>query len=280
MFPCHLVTTSDLTVRRRRRRKAPTNGNKTVTTKRPGNQRTRMEQPLEQTAGLKILTHLYDKLSITDTIYQPEPVQLPVDTFFQGDGSRRQPPRQQQQSLQQRQELTLLEKTELLLKLRPVPENIPQITKSFLRRWGLTMRTLCELGVALTDLYKAGIVQCYQDLLDLDFRLRDLTIDSACLSPNHMYTLFQMTGRDLNITVVDLLECRFTAAELTNMDFSLPHMIEANGIKAQHLRLLGYTPQDLRLLGVDGQHLKQLGITDRTAYQLMGWAPTQVNVFK
>ena len=272
MFPCDIITIEDLTVRRSKRRQQQQPRQKHHPTSSRASHVT--EKPIENTSGLKILQHLYDSLSILDTIHAPETT-TSTDTLFQPAN------RQQQQPIQsKRQAMTFVEKTELLLSLRPRAENVPQITKSFLRRHAVTMETLCRIGVPVTDLWNAGIVRCYDDLLDLDFKLRDLTVEPTCFSVNHMYTLFKLTARDLNVTVVDLLECNFSPADLMNMAFSLATTIDEGGIHARHLAQLKYSPQDLRLLGVDASHLARLGINAKTAYSLMGWSPTQLNVFK
>jgi hypothetical protein len=55
------------------------------------------------------------------------------------------------------------------------------ITKHWLRDHGLTLRDLvADAKIPITDLKKAGIVQTFEDMLDLGFKTEDLTANTRC----------------------------------------------------------------------------------------------------
>ena len=176
-------------------------------------------------------------------------------------------------------ERTLIEKGISLLNLYPKKDNIRFIDKMFLVRHGLSITVLItECKVGITNLKAAGILSTYQDLCDLGFSLKDLVIDRELFGVNHIVQLYDMDATSLGIHVHNLIECRFSPAELMTLGLSIPDMIEEKGITARHIHLIGYSLANLRQLGVTKEHMRQLGITYPMAVNVFKWDHREWNM--
>lgn len=287
MFPCQIVPTSSLLIGNNsgggggggiRPASQPIAIIETPPHTRTTSSVSSSNRELDEKTGLAILAYLYESKSLFDDdtdienddelAYRRKPaVHDPVMSFF------RLP--EKNTRTEQR---TLLERGKTLLKLYPRKENIQFITKGFLIKHGLTIRVLLvECEVEIANLWKAGIATTYEDLCDLGFQLRDLVINTSLFNVGHIVQLYKMDATSLNICVEDLLECRFVPSDLDTLQFSLPALIESNGIKARHIQLLGYSLSSLRMLGLRKSHLRMLGITMSIAINEMKWHPNEVS---
>ena len=136
---------------------------------------------------------------------------------------------------------------------------------------------MSECEVEITNLRKAGIAATYDDLCDIGFQLTDLVVNRSLFNVGHIVQLYGMDAVSLNLSVDDLMICKFLPAELLTLQFSLPGLIEAGGIRGRHLQILGYSLSNLIQLGLTKKHLKLLGITMPIAINTLRWNPMEVN---
>lgn len=267
MYPCLIVPTSDLFIGNERPSVEPV---PLIVTKTPLIYTTKKE--LDEKTGLSILSYLYNSKSLFGDDEEEEGTidAMPhTDADFFGS----LPERKRSET-----EPTLFQKSKMLFNLYPKCDNIRFIDKWFLKKHKLTIRILlAECDTEITNLKKAGIVNNYDDLCELGFDMTDLVFNRTLFNAGHMVQLFDMDASTLDICVDDLRHCHFTPAELMTLRFSLPDLIETNGLKARHLLQLGYNLSSLRQLGLNRAHLKQLGITMPIAINTFKWSPKEVN---
>lgn len=169
--------------------------------------------------------------------------------------------------------------------------NVKLITKSWLIENGYTVRELMlECDVKISELFAAGIICTYGDLLQLKFTMNDLKLNCArnlLFLCSDLKQLFGVTaqvlasaGKGINI----FEEPHFYAQELVVLDYSLGETVEAKAINRDLLRSLNYAPSDLYELKLRKTHLKQLKISKEralTPYEKggLGWNETEWNMF-
>lgn len=232
---------------------------------------------LNENSGIAILDYVFNGHSLLaepntteDPLYRHN-APTPTDTFFA------LPTFQQKES-------SLLDRGKALLNLWPSSQNARAIDKGFLMHHGLTIEGLIKhCRVPIIDLWEAGIVLDYNDLCDLQFKPSDLTVARELFNVNHIMQFFKQNARTLELDIVQLAQCRFSPAELSALEFSLPDMIEckndwkdSDGIRARHLKALGYSLRDLVTLGVTRLHLNKLGLYTAQEMREMGWDPHDV----
>jgi hypothetical protein len=147
--------------------------------------------------------------------------------------------------------------------------NLLRVDKPLLIEHGLTVRILVEqCRVKISDLYFAGIVTTFQDLVQLGFTPEDLKRDRIlfnCQMLKERYLVnasaLERAGIDFNV----VREPHFYPQELMVMEFSLGEQIDQGFISRDALRCLNYAMADLVALGFSKHHLKKLKITKAMA---------------
>lgn len=159
--------------------------------------------------------------------------------------------------------------------------NIQKIDKSSLRKNGMTIEILIEdCEVSLSNLRLAGILNSFEDLLELDFRPMDLTRNRELFNCNSLKTLFNanhdtMEKYGIPLGIDDIMLGKFYVSELQTLDFKLDRMVLERGIGKSQLHALNFPLEDLISLGLTREHLKILNISRRQALMPMpegfGW---------
>ena len=160
--------------------------------------------------------------------------------------------------------------------------NIKNITKKILMDNQVTVRDLIKkCKVSMTDLKLADIITTFKDLKDLKFNPSDLVIDRTLFDVNKMDILFKTYYKSsknkdgITMTVVDLLENKFTSFELRTLRFPLDDFIENGKINSKQLLQLNYQLEELESIGFTKAHLKKLNITQKDAIDNFKWSKKQ-----
>lgn len=231
---------------------------------------------LDEKTGLAILTYLYNSKSLfgDDDTGDDDDDDAYYNNNNRGSSSFIPLP----QKKKGYESVSIVQKTKALYNLYPRVDNIRFIDRWFLIKHGLTLYILLtECQVEITNLKKAGIVATFDDLLEIDFQITDLVVNRELFNVGHIVQLYGMDATTLKLGIEDLIECQFKPAELLTLQFSLPDMIENDGMRGRHLQTLGYDLQSLILLGLNKKHLRKLGVTLPIAVSRLGWSFKEVN---
>jgi hypothetical protein len=160
----------------------------------------------------------------------------------------------------------------------PSKAKVKFITKEVLMRNDVTVQMLIEeCKVGITDLKVGGIVERFQDLIDLKFRMLDVVSNRTLFNVSHLYTLFHVGYKELRrhpnvqFCTLDLLQCQFCASELQTLQFSFDRLVEKGALNAIQLHCLNFSLSDLITLNLQPQHLHTLGISKHDAIDRFGW---------
>lgn len=160
----------------------------------------------------------------------------------------------------------------------PSKAKVKFITKEVLIRNEVTIQILIEeCKVGITDLKVGGIVESFQDLIDLKFRVLDVVSNRTLFNVSHLYTLFLVGYKELRrhpkvqFCTLDLLQCQFCASELQTLQFSFDRLVEKGAINAIQLHCLNFSLSDLITLNLQPQHLHTLRISKHDAIDRFGW---------
>jgi hypothetical protein len=150
--------------------------------------------------------------------------------------------------------------------------NIQQITKQLLRKNNITVRVLLEdLEVPLTELKAAGILNTFQDLVDLEFETRDLVRgDRTLFNSAKLRQLFdadfaKIRGAGVAFDLRHLMRCGFSSAELMALDFSFHTLVGERGITWRQLADLNFKLEDLMMLDLRREDIQALEISEAIA---------------
>jgi len=121
----------------------------------------------------------------------------------------------------------------------------------------------------------------FADLIDLGFQTTDLTIDEERFSVNKLAQLYGVkystlrNHPDVLFSLVDLLQCKFSAGDLMAMEFNFDAFFEGNPRAIEKKQLLGldYSLKDLIRLGFTREHVDLMGISEREALRVFKWNP-------
>lgn len=168
----------------------------------------------------------------------------------------------------------------------PSKAKVKFITKEVLMRNDVTIQILIEeCKVGITDLKVGGIVESFQDLIDLKFRMLDCVSDRTLFNVSHLYTLFHVGYKQLRrhpkvqFCTLDLLQCQFCASELQTLQFSFDRLIEKGTINAIQLHCLNFSLSDLISLNFRPEHLHSLKISRNDAIDRFGWDAKEYRQF-
>lgn len=168
----------------------------------------------------------------------------------------------------------------------PSKAKVKFITKEVLMRNDVTIQILIEeCKVGITDLKVGGIVESFQDLVDLKFRMLDCVSNRTLFNVSHLYTLFHVGYKQLmrhpkvQFCTVDLLQCQFCASELQTLQFSFDRLIEKGAINAIQLHCLNFSLSDLISLNLRPEHLHSLKISRTDAIDRFGWDAKEYRQF-
>jgi hypothetical protein len=157
-------------------------------------------------------------------------------------------------------------------------DEIRRINKSYLINHGVTVENLiCDCKVDLRELWKCHIITDLDDLLDLGFKLSDMTIDRKIFNATTAVTFFDVTYdrlrdyNDFDLGIFNIINSHFYAAELYTLGYHIDHMIVNNYIRKKDLLELDFELSDLVLLGFNTNHIKKLGISQREAINIFEW---------
>lgn len=164
--------------------------------------------------------------------------------------------------------------------------NLLRVDKALLLEHGLTVRILIErCQVKISDLYFAGIVTTFHDLLQLGFTAEDLKRDRMLFNCQMLKERYLVNAAALERYGVDfnvVREPHFYPQELLVMEFSLGAQIDQGYISREALRQLNYEMSDLISLGFEQRHLKRLKITRAMAKDAQpkgfGWTDQELNL--
>ena len=155
--------------------------------------------------------------------------------------------------------------------------NIKHITKQVLINNNITIRDIIiHCGVSITDMKSAGIINTYDDLIELKFNLKDLVRNRKLFDVNKLVLLFGVdykTMRKYTNTIFDINDlkaCKFYAADLQTLQFTFNKIINRKRITKEELRDLNYSLKDLISLGLTKKHLEILNISQRYALHING----------
>lgn len=169
-----------------------------------------------------------------------------------------------------------------------------EITLPWLVEHHVTLRDLLtssELRMSMTDLFSAGIVRTFDDLVRLGFHATDLTVNRVAFSCTHFvqlfggdYGLLSKSERSGGFSVLTLLEANppFTCGELQTLNVTAKDLIlddDGNalaGFRFTTLATMHLTPSDWAALGLDARHLLQYKVTPALVKNKMGWDPVDV----
>lgn len=168
----------------------------------------------------------------------------------------------------------------------PSKAKVKFITKEVLMRNDVTIQILIEeCKVGITDLKVGGIVESFQDLIDLKFRMLDCVSNRTLFNVSHLYTLFHVGYKQLRrhpnvqFCTLDLLQCQFCASELQTLQFSFDRLIEKGAINAIQLHCLNFSLSDLISLNFRPEHLHTLKISRNDAIDRFGWDAKEYRQF-
>lgn len=157
-------------------------------------------------------------------------------------------------------------------------DEIRRINKSYLINHGVTVENLiCDCKVDLRELRKCHIITNLDDLLDLGFKLSDMTIDRKIFNVTTAVTFFDVTYsrlrdyNDFDLGIFNIINSHFYAAELCTLGYHIDYMIVNNYIRKKDLLELNFELSDLVLLGFNAVHIKILGISQREAINTFEW---------
>lgn len=162
----------------------------------------------------------------------------------------------------------------------PSKDNIKYITKATLLHNDITVAILirdCEVDI--TEMRKARILYDFADLIDLGFATTDLTIDEERFSVNKLVQLYGAKYSTLRnhpavlFSLVDLLQCKFSAGDLMALEFNFDAFFEGNprAIEKEQLLKLDYSLKDLMRLGFTKEHMDLMKISEREALRVFKW---------
>jgi hypothetical protein len=172
-----------------------------------------------------------------------------------------------------------------------------QAPKEVSLRWlvdnGVTLRdilTAPDLRMTMTDLFSAGIVRTFHDLLQLRFRAEELTLNRAAFGCTHFVQLFGGSYQMLlhselsgGFSIENMMQANppFTCGELQTLGVTARDLIltddgrPLDGFKISTLGFLSLTPQDWAALGLEAHHLEAYKLTPAAAKRI-GWDPYEV----
>jgi hypothetical protein len=158
--------------------------------------------------------------------------------------------------------------------------NMKNINKEVLINNGITISNLIEdCRVSITDLYVAGILTSFDDLIDLGFKPTDLTLNTELFNCASLVRLFKVNHNDMKAKRVEidleaLMVGGFCSNDLEVIKFSIAPMIESGHIANKQLWALKYSFNDLLSLGLNKAHVSKLDISARRAVKRVedgGW---------
>jgi hypothetical protein len=166
-------------------------------------------------------------------------------------------------------------------------ENILKINKKFLLTNNVTIRNLIEdCKVSPVNLKLAGILTTFEDLLDLDFQLTDLTIGNRCLfNADKLVNFFKVDYRYMrehkrfSFSVAEMKEVNFYPSELSTMEFHFSDLVDEKMINRQDLRELNFTCEGFKLLGLTRSHTRELNISRNFALTKLKWTVEECDEF-
>jgi hypothetical protein len=158
--------------------------------------------------------------------------------------------------------------------------------KTDLMEYGITIRCLIEdCGIPIANLHKSGLLRTFDDLVDLEFELSDLTIDRTLFNVNHLVQLFycnydtlveysNMKDTTLDFSIHELIKTDLHCWELQALSFSFDDYIEQKFMSKRHFGKdygLSYTLAEMSsVLGLTNQGLERLKVTQKDAKEY-GW---------
>lgn len=166
--------------------------------------------------------------------------------------------------------------------------NLLRIDKTLLIENGMTLRVLIdECRVKIKDLYFAGILTSFADLVQLGFTPEDLKRDRILFDCQTLRERFGATAELLErhgLTLNIVKEPPFYPQELIILEFPLGEHIEQGYVSRDALRQLDYAMADLVSLGFAWRHLKKLKITREMAQAQQpkgfGWTKADLDLLK
>lgn len=238
-----------------------------------GEEKMAIKRELDESAGLAILEYLYRKKGGALAKESSQRSSTHKSSFYMDP------------TLQQRGELDAIDRLTDSLGI-PSKAKIRFITKEVLMRNDVSIQILIEeCRVGMADLKAGGLVETFNDLIDLKFRMRDTVIDRTLFNVSHLYTLFHVGYRELRrhpkiqFSTLDLLECEFYASELLTLQFSFDRLIERRAINAIQLQCLKLSLADLITLGLQPHHLHTLKISKHDALERFAWNAKEYREF-
>ncbi len=159
------------------------------------------------------------------------------------------------------------------------------ISKKLLMKNKISIRKLIKkFNISICDLKLSDIITCFQDLIDLNFNLRDLVENRSLFNVNHLsmicddtVTCDTMEMYGITINRSNLLECRFTPSELSTLQYDfIGNFIPNNGdepvITRDDIRDLSYSLDDcINLLLITKKDIIKLNISSRYLVRQLKW---------
>lgn len=163
--------------------------------------------------------------------------------------------------------------------------NIREITKEVLKENDMTIEIIItECQVSITNLYAANILTSFNDLLYLDFKLTDLTLNRELFRCETLKSLFKvnckkMRKRGITFDLESLMIRPFYTSELEMLGFSIDSLIQSGGIARNQLRSLNYSLEGLISIGFKKEHIEKLKISKKSATRPQpngfGWSESE-----
>lgn len=242
--------------------------------------------------GLRIQKYIYDNSGVID----PDEVKkLQKEYEFEEEtrqASKYHKPSFNIESIEKRANENANKSKSILSKLRfdlgvvsnylrvPSVRNNKLLTKACLFVNGLTIELLVtECLVDIVDMKKSGAFPEFKDLIDLDFKMTDLCLNTDLLSVSKLVIAYKVTYPMLKkepsilFSVIDLIQCEFYASDLELLKFKFNTFFQGNpkAITKQQLKDLKFSLTDLMTLGFTKEHQKMLNISDREAIRAFHW---------
>ncbi len=250
----------------------------------PQQEQTRVKyRPLEEEDGKAILNFVYNRPKDNNNNNQEKIMNTSSKLrntqkglVFEGSGDTRD----------EKQNTTILsmiaEKTKFI-----TMENIKKIDKKFLLSNKVTIKNLIEdCHVSPIKLKYARILTTFEDLIDLDFQLTDLTIgDRRLFNADKLVTFFNADYRYMrdhkrfSFSVAEIKEVNFYPTELSTLGFDFSELVDEKMINRQDLRELNFTFEGFKLLGLTRQHAVSLSISKNFALTKLKWTVEECDVF-
>lgn len=163
---------------------------------------------------------------------------------------------------------------------------VANMRKSDLMEYRLTLRILIQdCAIPIANLHKAGILRTFDDLVDLGFKVGDLTLDRTRFNVNHFVQLFNsnfdtlIKYRDIvAFDIYTLVKAGFHGWELQSLSFSFDEYIKHKFMTKRHFKevidghKIPYTLTEMTsTLGLTNEGLERLKISPRDAKDY-GWS--------